>query len=73
MAEDERDRRDRLTALRDRLEAAISTCEPRELAPLAKQYRDTLLELDTMPAKEASRVDDLASRRAARRATAAGQ
>lgn len=62
------DRRRSLEALRASLAAAIESSEPRELASLAKQFREVLAELDELPeGQEASLVDDLTARRAGRR------
>lgn len=67
------DRRKALEAIRSSLATAIEAAEPRELAPLVKQLRETLAELDELPTgEERSLVDDLASRRAERRAAAQG-
>jgi hypothetical protein len=67
------DRRLALEALRHALAASIEACEPRELASLAKQLREVLAELDELPnGGEASVVDDLTSRRVARRAASQG-
>ena len=66
------DRRATLEALRDFLAAQLQNAE-KEIPALAKQLRDTLAELDGLPdAKEASRVDELNARRAARRTKATG-
>lgn len=60
--------RERLEALRDRLEAAVSTAAHRDLAPLASRYQAVLAELAAMPSvSEKDGVDDLAARRAARK------
>lgn len=65
------DRRRTLEELRVWLASAIEVCEPHQAAPLAKQLRETLAELDAMPdGKEQSTSDDLAARRKARRAAA---
>lgn len=65
------DRRKRLEALRDRLEAAIADAGNRDLAPLAARYQAVLAELASLPTvTETSDVDDLAARRKARRAAA---
>lgn len=73
MDDSEPSRRVRLTELRDRLTCAVADAAPRELAPLAKQLRETLAELDGLPlAKEPTPVDDIATRRAARRSRASG-
>ncbi len=67
-------RRDALEAIRDRLAAELEDAEGREVAALARELRATLLELEGLPSKrEESPVDDLAARRANRRAAAAGQ
>lgn len=68
------DRRAALEAIRDRLAAEIDAGEasPRDVAALSKQLAEIVREIDNLPAaKGASPVDDLASRRAARRAEAA--
>ena len=67
------DHRTRLEALRDRLEAALEDAGHRDLAPLAARYQAVLAELAGLPeVKESDDVDDLASRRAARRSGSAG-
>lgn len=67
-----KDHRARLAALRDRLESAVAEAANRDLAPLAARYQAVLAELAAMPEAEGSDgVDDLAGRRAARRAGAA--
>lgn len=67
------DQRARLLALRDRLEAAVAGAGPRDLAPLAGQLRRVLADLAAVPDTGAeSKVDDLAAKRAARRAASAG-
>lgn len=64
--------RARLEALRDRLAEAVEDAGPRDLAPLAGRYQAVLVELAALPdVKEASALDDLASRRAKRRRPAA--
>lgn len=61
------DRRERLEKLRDDLRAAIDVVDPDKLAPLAKQYRDTLAEIDDLaPEQEGDALDELTSRRAAK-------
>lgn len=67
------DHRARLTALRDRLEAALDEAGTRDLAPLAGRYQAVLAELAAMPAVDEQVVtnDDLAAARAARRRAAA--
>lgn len=65
------DRRAALQSARDALAAAIDAAEPRELAPLVKQFRETLAELESLgAAREVSASDDLAAKRKARRAAA---
>jgi hypothetical protein len=78
------DRRRALVALRDRLAVEVErvaedgfcpACKrgSSSVAPLAKQLRDVVEELDRLPVAEGeSVVDDLDARRAARRAAAAG-
>lgn len=63
------DRRATLVALRDKLAAEIEDIDPRYLAPLVRQMTDVMNALDTMPAEARSKVDELAKRRAVRRAT----
>jgi hypothetical protein len=60
------DYRERLTALRDRLEARVAEASDRELAPLSARYVDVLDKLAALPEvkAEGDRVDDLAARRA---------
>lgn len=63
--------RKRLEALRDALTTAIADAGNRDLAPLAGQLRAVLADLAALPdASEASDVDDLARKRARRRAAA---
>lgn len=65
-------RRALLEHLRDRLIEEVGTAEGRDLAPLAKELRAVMTELESLPTGKGSTVDDLAQRRAARRAEAAG-
>jgi hypothetical protein len=68
------DRRQALTAIRDKLTGELRTAEGRDAAVLAKELRATLAELDALPGgKEVSKVDELGARRKARRADAAGR
>lgn len=69
------ERRVTLADLRKRLLDAIGETEdPRDLATLSKELRAVMAELDSLPGgEEADPVDDLAARRAARLADAAGQ
>lgn len=65
--------RQRLESLRDRLTEAVASAGSRDLAPLAGQLRAVLVELAAVPdVKKASDVDDLAAKRARRRAAASG-
>lgn len=67
------DRRKRLEALRDRLEAAIEAASDRDLAPLAARYQSVLADLAALPAvKDSDGIDDLSAARRRRRAAAAG-
>lgn len=62
------DRAEALAALRDTLATSLAEAAPKEVAALAKQLRDTIRELEQVAEpREVSVVDDLASRRAARR------
>ena len=64
------DRRAALLALRDELARRLVDAE-RDAAPLARQLTIVLEQIDALPVPgEASRVDDLAKRRQARRAAA---
>ncbi|WP_189243164.1 hypothetical protein [Planobispora rosea] len=65
------DRRAALEAIRDRLAAELVEADGRDAASIAKELRTTLSELDALPGGEESKLDDLAARRAARRADAA--
>jgi hypothetical protein len=66
-------RAESLAADRDRLEAAIAKAEPRELPALVREHRAVLKELEALakPQKGSTR-DQLAEKRAARKAGAAG-
>lgn len=67
------DRRKALEAIRDRLARDLVVVGAAvAIAPIAKQLCDVIRELDSLPgARKDSKSDDLASRRAARRAQAA--
>jgi hypothetical protein len=67
------DRRQDLLAALELLKVAASDATPKELPPLIREQRAVLKELETLDEvdKEASTVDDLRARRAARR-TASG-
>jgi cytochrome c len=69
------DRRETLVDLRKRLAEAFEVAEdPRDLTALSKELRAVVAELDQLSsAEEVDTVDDLAARRAARLADAAGQ
>lgn len=68
------DRAASLRQLRYRLALAIEEAPPSAIAPLAKQLCAVMSDLEAIaPTREASAVDDLASRRAARRADAEAQ
>jgi hypothetical protein len=65
------DRRRTLEVLRDTLAQAIEGAQPQYVAALAKQLSSVMAELEGIaPPKEASKLDDLASRRAERRSSA---
>jgi len=69
----EGDRRKSLEAIRDHVARELGYAEGRDVAALAKQLADVIRELDGLPdANRGSAVDDLANKRAARRAKAAG-
>lgn len=64
-------RREALEAIRDRLATALQDAEGRDAAPLAKELRAVIAELDSMPtAAEVSPVADLRARIAARKQAA---
>lgn len=61
-----------LTALRTALAASLEAAEPREAASLSKELRAVLGELAALaPVEGSSAVDEVANKRAARRAGAA--
>ena len=68
-------RRDRLIALRGRLESALSgEIAVRDFAALSREYRACLADLAALPdAQEVSVADEIAERRARRRAGASRQ
>jgi hypothetical protein len=67
-------RRAALEALRDRLATDIEAADPKAVAALSRELRIVMAELDALRGGEAGdTVDDLAKRRAARRAGAADQ
>jgi hypothetical protein len=61
---------DRLHILRDTLTQTIATCEERNLAPLAGRLQAVLAEIESIEraTPKGSKVDELASKRKARRA-----
>lgn len=70
----EGDRRAALEAIRDKLAAELEAASGRDAAAIAKELRSTINELESLPGgKEVSRLDELAARRADRRADAAGR
>jgi hypothetical protein len=66
------DRREVLEALQATLADALGSAEVREVAPLVKRLLEVTKELAEFPSGERSAADDLASKRAARRAGAQG-
>lgn len=68
------ERRASLEAIRDKLAAELKDAYGRDAAALAKELREVIRELDSLPTGgEESTVDQLAARRARRLANAAGQ
>ncbi len=66
------DRRRALEAVRDKVAAELAEASGPVVAILSKELRATMAELESLPGgREASAVDDLSQRRAARRAEAA--
>jgi hypothetical protein len=62
-----------LETLRDRLVVELEDAEGRDVAPIARELRMVLNELDSLPAtRKESPVDQLAARRSSRRKKAAG-
>lgn len=54
------DRKERLIELRDKLHDAIERCESmRDLPPLARQYRETLTEIEEIEGSGADEHDEL--------------
>jgi len=67
------DRKTRLEADRDLLEAAMAEATPGTLAGLVREHRMVLAELESLAApKKGSTRDQLAEKRAARKAAAKG-
>ncbi|MBB2909313.1 hypothetical protein FHS43_000559 [Streptosporangium becharense] len=70
----EGDRRASLEAIRDKLARELHRAAGRDAAVIAKELRAVIADLDALAGgKEASTVDDLTARRAARRADAASR
>lgn len=68
------DRRRSLEAIRDRLAAELQDAEGRDVAPISKELRAVIDQLDRIPGgKEVSKRDELAARRARRLADAKGR
>jgi hypothetical protein len=67
------DHRLSLIAIRDKLAEELDEAFGRDSAVIAKQLAEVIREIESLPGKEASAVDDLAARRARRLADAAGQ
>lgn len=66
-------RKDSLEAIRDHLALNLADAEGREIASIAKELRAVMAELYSLPGeREGSASDDLAQRRARRRAEAQG-
>jgi hypothetical protein len=67
------ERRAVLELVQRRLLEEMDAESGKDIAPLARELRAATLELESLPNGEVSSVDDLASKRAARRAAASGQ
>lgn len=66
-------RLERLTVLAEQQERLLSGCEPQQFAALSREYRATLLELESVAPAESQKgspLDELAKRRSGRGATA---
>jgi hypothetical protein len=66
------ERRALLELVERRLLEELDSETGKDIAPIAKQLVDVSRELDQLPTGEVSSVDDLARKRAARRAEATG-
>lgn len=64
------DRRRALEELRDLLAESLEAVDEKYRAPLAKQLRETIAELESLPVKGGSKVDELSQRRKRRKAGA---
>jgi hypothetical protein len=63
-----------LKALRTKLFAELADAAGRDVAAIARELRAVMAEIETLPSeRKDSPVDDLAAKRASRRAAAAGQ
>ncbi|MGW4476845.1 hypothetical protein ACWENQ_44940 [Nonomuraea sp. NPDC004354] len=67
------DKRAALEAIRDRLAAELVRAKGQAAAAVAKELRSTIDAIEALPGGEVSAVDDLAAKRATRRADAAGR
>lgn len=66
-------RLEKLKLLQDKLEIALATCEEKSLAPLARQYRETLREIEELEGADVigdGISDILSARKADRKSTA---
>lgn len=64
---------EKLKLLQDKLEIALATCEEKSLAPLARQYRETLREIEELEGADVigdGISDILSARKADRKSTA---
>jgi hypothetical protein len=66
------ERREVLELLQERLLGELEAESGRDVAVISKELRAVTVELETLPSERKSTVDDLAAKRAARRAEAAG-
>jgi hypothetical protein len=66
------DQRKALEAIRDRLAAELVEAEGKDAAPIARELRATIAEIEGLPGREESEVDRLAAERETRRANSAG-
>lgn len=64
------DRATSLRALRDFLAGRIEDATPRDVAPIGHLLVDVMGRIDSLPSEKGDEVDDLARRRAERRAAA---
>lgn len=67
------DRRAVLELAQRRLLEELDCETGKDIAPIARELRAVTAELESLPTGKVSSVDDLANKRAARRAKAAGQ